>query len=30
MVCRMAEGTPEEVAANPRSFTGGYLGPLLG
>jgi excinuclease ABC subunit A len=25
----VAEGTPEEVAANPRSFTGGYLGPLL-
>jgi excinuclease ABC subunit A len=26
----VAEGTPEQVAANARSFTGGYLGPLLG
>ncbi|MEQ7874828.1 excinuclease ABC subunit UvrA [Sphingomonas sp. ASV193] len=26
----VAEGTPEQVAANPRSFTGQYLGPLLG
>ncbi len=25
----VAEGTPEAVAKNPRSFTGGYLGPLL-
>ena len=25
----VAEGTPETVAKNPRSFTGGYLGPLL-
>jgi excinuclease ABC subunit A len=25
----VAEGTPEVVAANSRSFTGGYLGPLL-
>ncbi len=25
----VAEGTPEQVAKNPRSFTGGYLGPLL-
>jgi excinuclease ABC subunit A len=26
----VAEGTPEDVAANPRSFTGQYLAPLLG
>ena len=26
----VAEGTPEEVAAEPRSFTGRYLAPLLG
>jgi excinuclease ABC subunit A len=26
----VAEGTPEEVAANPRSFTGQYLAPMLG
>ncbi len=25
----IAEGTPEEVAENPRSYTGGYLKPLL-
>ena len=25
----VAEGTPEQVAANPRSFTGRYLAPLL-
>ncbi len=25
----IAEGTPEDVAAEPRSFTGGYLAPLL-
>ena len=25
----VAEGTPEQVAKNPRSFTGSYLGPLL-
>jgi excinuclease ABC subunit A len=25
----VAEGTPEQVAKNARSFTGGYLGPLL-
>nr|WP_182911897.1 hypothetical protein [Sphingomonas cavernae] len=25
----VAEGTPEKVADNPRSFTGGYLKPLL-
>jgi excinuclease ABC subunit A len=25
----VAEGTPEQVAANPRSFTGGYLKPML-
>ena len=25
----VAEGTPEQVAKNPRSFTGGYLQPLL-
>jgi excinuclease ABC subunit A len=25
----VAEGTPEQVAANPRSFTGQYLAPLL-
>jgi excinuclease ABC subunit A len=25
----VAEGTPEDVAANPRSFTGHYLAPLL-
>ena len=25
----VAEGTPEQVAANAKSFTGGYLGPLL-
>jgi excinuclease ABC subunit A len=25
----VAEGTPEAVAANPRSFTGQYLAPLL-
>ena len=25
----VAEGTPEEVAKNPSSFTGQYLGPLL-
>jgi excinuclease ABC subunit A len=25
----VAEGTPEQVAANPRSFTGGYLKSLL-
>ena len=25
----VAEGTPEEVAANPASFTGQYLGPIL-
>ena len=25
----VAEGTPEEVAANPTSFTGQYLGPIL-
>jgi len=25
----IAEGTPEQVAANPRSYTGGYLKPLL-
>ncbi|CAH0496274.1 excinuclease ABC subunit UvrA [Novosphingobium sp. CECT 9465] len=25
----VAEGTPEVVAENPRSFTGSYLGPLL-
>jgi len=26
----VAEGTPEEVAANPRSFTGQYLAEMLG
>ncbi|MEA5051427.1 MAG: excinuclease ABC subunit UvrA [Oscillospiraceae bacterium] len=26
----VAEGTPEQVAANPRSYTGQYLKPLLG
>ena len=26
----IAEGTPEQVAANPRSFTGGYLKAMLG
>jgi len=26
----IAEGTPEQVAANPSSYTGGYLAPLLG
>jgi excinuclease ABC subunit A len=26
----VAQGTPEEVAANPRSFTGGYLRAMLG
>ncbi len=26
----IAEGTPEQVAANARSYTGGYLKPLLG
>jgi excinuclease ABC subunit A len=26
----VAEGTPEAVAANPASFTGGYLKALLG
>ena len=26
----VAEGTPEQVAANKRSFTGGYLKGLLG
>src|SRR5438445_11061901 len=26
----VAEGTPEEVAANPHSATGAYLAPLLG
>jgi excinuclease ABC subunit A len=25
----VAEGTPEKVAAEPRSFTGQYLAPLL-
>ncbi len=25
----VAEGTPEDVAGEPRSYTGGYLGPLL-
>jgi excinuclease ABC subunit A len=25
----VAQGTPEQVAAEPRSFTGHYLGPLL-
>ena len=25
----VAEGTPEQVAANPRSFTGQYLKPML-
>ena len=25
----IAEGTPEHVAENPRSYTGGYLKPLL-
>jgi excinuclease ABC subunit A len=25
----IAEGTPEQVAENPRSYTGGYLKPLL-
>ena len=25
----VAEGTPEEVAASPRSYTGHYLKPLL-
>jgi len=25
----VAEGTPEEVAKEPRSYTGGYLAPLL-
>ena len=25
----VAEGTPEQVARNPRSFTGRYLAPLL-
>ncbi|HMG48681.1 MAG TPA: excinuclease ABC subunit UvrA [Allosphingosinicella sp.] len=25
----VAEGTPEQVAKEPRSYTGGYLGPLL-
>jgi len=25
----IAEGTPEEVAANPKSFTGRYLMPVL-
>jgi excinuclease ABC subunit A len=25
----VAEGTPEQVAKNPRSFTGHYLAPLL-
>jgi excinuclease ABC subunit A len=26
----VAEGTPEEVAKEPRSYTGHYLAPLLG
>jgi excinuclease ABC subunit A len=26
----VAEGTPEEVALNPRSHTGRYLAPMLG
>ena len=26
----VAQGTPEEVAANPASHTGRYLAPLLG
>jgi excinuclease ABC subunit A len=26
----VAEGTPEQVAKEPRSFTGAYLAPLLG
>lgn len=26
----VAEGTPEKVAKEPRSFTGNYLAPLLG
>jgi excinuclease UvrABC ATPase subunit len=26
----IASGTPEEVAANPKSVTGKYLQPLLG
>ena len=26
----VARGTPEDVAANPGSFTGRYLAPLLG
>jgi len=26
----IAQGTPEEVAASPRSFTGRYLAPILG
>jgi excinuclease ABC subunit A len=25
----VAEGTPEQVAKEPRSYTGGYLKPLL-
>lgn len=25
----VAQGTPEDVAAEPRSFTGRYLAPLL-
>ena len=25
----VAEGTPEQVAAEPRSYTGGYLKPML-
>ena len=25
----VAQGTPEDVAAEPRSYTGGYLKPLL-
>ncbi|MCX7864340.1 MAG: hypothetical protein N2423_04775 [Novosphingobium sp.] len=25
----IAEGTPEQIAANPRSFTGQYLAPML-
>ena len=25
----VAEGTPEQVAASPRSFTGAYLKPML-
>jgi len=25
----IAEGTPEEIARNPRSFTGQYLRPVL-